>query len=90
MPSEYAKNLLENTAGNYAATPQDDPENALATVKHYRSLVPMAQKHRKPIFQLTTADGAFGSHAAAVTDARADYWKLAQKIIARIDLGPPQ
>ena len=89
MPSEYAKNLLENIAGNYAATPQDDPD-ALATVKHYRSLVPMAQERRKPIFKLTTADGAFGSHAAAVTDARADYRKLAQKIIARINLDPPQ
>ena len=86
MPEEYASNLLENTDGPYAATPQDDVENALATMKHYRSLVPMAQEKRKPIFKLTTADGAFGSHAAAVSDARADFNALAQKIIARINL----
>ena len=58
-------------------------------MRHYRSLVPMAQEYRKPIFKLTTADGAFGSHAAAVADARADYRALAEKIIARINLGPP-
>lgn len=88
MPREYASNLLENANGPYAATPQEDTENALATMKHYRSLVPMAQEHRKPIFKLTTADGAFGSHAAAVVDARADFRALAEKIIARINLVP--
>ncbi len=86
MPKEYASNLLEKADGPYAATPQQDSENALATMKHYRSLVPMAQEHRKPIFKLTTADGAFGSHAAAVSDARADFRALAEKIIQRIDL----
>ena len=86
MPKEYASNLLGNADGPYAATPQQDSENALATMKHYRSLVPMAQEHRKPIFKLTTADGAFGSHAAAVVDARADFRALAQKIVQRINL----
>ena len=86
MPKEYASNLLGNADGPYAATPQQDAENALATMKHYRSLVPMAQEKRKPIFKLTTADGAFGSHAAAVTDARDDFRALTQKIIQRIDL----
>ena len=88
MPKEYASNLLGNADGPYAPTPQQDSENALATMKHYRSLVPMAQEHRKPIFKLTTADGAFGSHAAAVIDARADFKALAEKIIQRIDLPP--
>ena len=86
MPQEYANNLLGNVDGPYAATPQEDPENALATMKHYRSLVPMGQEHRKPIFKLTTADGAFGSHAAAVVDARTDFRTLAEKIVQRINL----
>ena len=90
MPAEYAKNLLYDNDGPYPDTPQNDTANALATMKHYRSLVPMAQERRKPIFKLTTADGAFGSHAAAVVDARADYRALAEKIIARINLGPPE
>ena len=58
-----------------------------ATVKHYRSLVPMAQEARKPMFHLTPADGAIGSHAAAANGARDDFKALAEKIIARIKLG---
>src|SRR5207248_1007903 len=34
----------------------------LARVKHYRSLMPMAQEARKPMFHLTSADGAIGAH----------------------------
>ena len=86
MPEEYARNLLENNRGPYAGTPKEDPENSLATLKHYRSLIPMAQEKRKPIFHLTTADGAFGSHAAAVNDARRDFKVLAEKIVKRIGI----
>ena len=80
MPEVYARNLLGDTEGPYAATPAQDERHALATVKHYRSLVPMAQEARKPIFHLTTADGAIGSHAAAANDARRDFKRLASKI----------
>ena len=86
MPEEYARNLLDDNDGPYPATPEQDDEHALATVKHYRSLGPMAQEVRKPIFHLTPADGASGSHAAANT-ARDDFKALAKKIIARIKLG---
>ena len=87
MPEEYARNLRGDKEGPYAETPEQDEEHALATVKHYRSLVPMAQEARKPIFDLTTADGAIGSHAAAAKAARQDFKELAQKIVARIELG---
>ena len=80
MPEEYARNLLSDTEGPYAATPALDTRHALATVKHFRSLVPMAQEARKPIFHLTAADGAIGSHAAAARDARRDFRRLADKI----------
>lgn len=84
MPEEYARNLLERTDAPFPAAPQED-EHCLATVKHYRSLVPMGQESRKPIFDLTTADGAIGSHAAAVQDARRDFGKLAKLIIEKAD-----
>lgn len=87
MPEEYARNLLEDETGLYAATPEEDSENSLATIKHYRSLVPMAQEARKPIFHLTPADGAIGSHAASANDAHNDFKALAEKITARIKLG---
>lgn len=84
MPKEYATNLLGDNVGPYAETPEQDKAHALATVKHYRSLVPMAQEARKPIFHLTSADGAIGSHAAAANAARRDFKKLAEKIMLRM------
>ena len=84
MPEEYARNLLDDAKGPYPPTPAQDATHALATVKHYRSLVPMAQEARKPIFHLTTADGAIGSHAAAATGARADFKILAKKIMDKM------
>ncbi len=86
MPAEYARNLLGDNKGPFAETPAQDEKHALATVKHYRSLVPMAQEARKPIFHLTPADGAIGSHAAAANAARQDFKELAEKIMARITL----
>ena len=48
--------------------------------------VPMAREHRKPIFNLTPADGAVGSHAGAVRDAERDFRKLAGEIAARMGI----
>ena len=79
MPEEYAKSLLGIDQGPYPRTPDKD-DRSLATVKHYRSLVPMAQEARKPIFNLTTADGAIGSHAAATRDAYTDFQALARRV----------
>ena len=84
MPEEYARNLIDDNDGPYPETPEQDKAHALATVKHYGSLVPMAQEARKPIFHLTPADGAIGAHAIAANDARQDFKALAEKIIERI------
>ena len=80
MPEEYARSLLEDLRGPYPNAPTKDM-HSLATIKHYRSLVPMAQEAHKPIFKLTVADGAFGGHAAAAKDAYADFRKLTKKIV---------
>jgi chromosome partitioning protein len=44
----------------------------------------MAQEHRKPVFHLTPADGAIGSHAFAVADAKSDFRKLVNIIGEKI------
>lgn len=82
IPATYLQSVLDQSGqpGNQI----DDP-NCLARLKHYRSLVPMAQEVRKPIFQLTTADGAIGSHSYAVKDAGADFNLLAAAILARLE-----
>ena len=70
-----------------AATPATDP-NCLATLKHYRSLIPLGQEARKPIFKLTPADGAIGNHAVAVQEAAADFRAVAERILAKISEQP--
>ncbi len=89
MPAEYARSLLGVEEGPYPSSPTEDKDNLLTTLKHYRSLMPMAQEARKPIFNLTTADGAFGGHAAAVKDAGEDFRDLAIKIMERMGIDPP-
>ncbi|TAN80895.1 MAG: ParA family protein, partial [Gallionella sp.] len=55
---------------------------ALALLKNYRSLMPMAMEANKPMFFLKSADGAIGSHQEAVASCYADFKKLAGKIAA--------
>jgi len=81
MPVVYHNAVLEDSTT--AATPSQDPA-CLATLKHYRSLVPMGQEARRPIFHLTPADGAIGSHAQAVQEALKDFECLAQKLLDKI------
>jgi cellulose biosynthesis protein BcsQ len=84
IPEVYRESVLNETLSEKIQQ-QDDPY-CLATIKHYRSLIPMAQEHRKPIFKLSSADGAIGSHANAVQDARKDFKQLAERIAKNIGL----
>ncbi len=85
MPEAYHRFLLDHKSGPYPVQPNEDP-HCLATVRHYRSLVPMSQEAQKPIFLLTAADGAIGSHAVAVSDAYDDFKKLADLIRRKVGL----
>ncbi len=84
IPAVYREAVLNETT-NTTMKQKDDPY-CLATVRHYRSLIPMAQENRKPIFRLTSADGAIGSHANAVLDAKNDFHELANKIASKIKI----
>ena len=84
IPNTYRESVLAEAA-NTSFKQENDPY-CLATIKHYRSLIPMGQEHRKPIFNLTSADGAIGSHANAVQDAKKDFKRLAEKIANQIGL----
>lgn len=83
IPGVYRSEVLSD----HGTAPRlDDDENCLAQLRHYRSLIPMAQDARKPVFALKPADGAFGGHQKAVQDARRDFAQLARAIGLRIDL----
>lgn len=83
IPCVYRESVLHEPGQELK--PADDPL-CLATLKHYRSLIPMAQEHRKPIFRLTSADGAIGSHANATKEAYRDFFMLADKICEKTGL----
>ena len=82
VPAEYSRSVLADDAPATASDPQTD-ENCIATVKHYRGLIPLAQDARKPIFALSAGDGAFGSHAVAARDAFRDFRALVETLLQR-------
>ena len=53
--------------------PKDREDHCLATLRNYRSLMPMAQEARKPMFDLSPADGAIGRHAQLVRVCEKDF-----------------
>lgn len=82
IPGVYRESVLSDKS--IPPLMVDDPL-CLARLKHYRSLLPMAQEARKPIFKLTAADGAIGSHSYGVQEAHKDFNSLAQSILDRMD-----
>ena len=83
IPSVYHEKIL--------GSPLPDPDNGddphqLASLKHYRSLMPLAQDAHKPMFLLTAADGAIGGHAEAVSDCFRDFKQLALRIAESIGI----
>jgi chromosome partitioning protein len=84
IPHVYRDSVLGEDSSDLIKL-EDDPY-CLATIKHYRSLIPMSQEHRKPIFNLTSADGAIGAHANAVQDAKKDFKLLAKKIAEQMGI----
>jgi hypothetical protein len=86
IPSVYHDAVLgESVTG---LTIETDPD-CLGTLKHYRSLMPLAQEARKPMFFLTPADGALGGHGAAVQACYQDFRALAMSIADRSGLAIP-
>jgi len=87
IPAVYRESVLKEKVRTNIK--QEKDPHCIATIKHYRSLVPLAQEHRKPIFDLTPADGAIGAHASAVLAAKEDFKQLTLKIAKRIGLVMP-
>ena len=86
IPKFYRAYVLNQPATDVPAVADD--EYCFALLKHYRSLMPMAQESRKPMFRLKPADGALGAHTYAVKDAYGDFQKLATEIMRRANIPP--
>ena len=81
IPGVYHDVVLDE-AGETASSTEDDAQ-CLSTLKHYYSLMPMAQEARKPMFHLKAADGALGGHIHAVQDCYREFKALATSIAAK-------
>jgi chromosome partitioning protein len=84
VPYAFHRDLL----GDHSILPAtvEEDESCLAWLKDYRSLMPMAQEARKPLFLLKPGDGAIGAHLSAVREAYFDFRTLAEKIADLVGL----
>lgn len=64
---------------------EPDP-HLLGVVRQYRSLEELAREANKPVFSLTPADGAIGSHAKAVQQSYKEFSRIAQNLARRCDI----
>jgi cellulose biosynthesis protein BcsQ len=84
IPDTYNTEVIQNPE-KIDSLSANDP-NRLALLKHYQSLMPMAQESHKPIFHLKPADGAIGAHIYGVRNVYMDFKNLAQKIADRTEI----
>ncbi|MCL4821154.1 MAG: ParA family protein [Vicinamibacteria bacterium] len=87
IPSVYSESVLDQPPSRPVPVASDP--NCLAALKHYRSLMPLAQEARKPMFFLRPADGAIGGHAQAVAQCYQDFKDLARTIGERCGIPLP-
>lgn len=81
IPGVYRDAVLDERDSPSVSVDKDP--HCLATLKHYRSLMPLAQEAHKPMFFLKSADGAIGAHAAAAQECYRDFHTLARRIADR-------
>ena len=85
MPGVYHEQLVQD--GVTPASPSQDPY-CLGVMRHYQSLMPLAQDAQKPMFLLKPADGAIGAHTQAVARCRAEFSEVAKTIAERVQGTP--
>lgn len=81
IPPAYRRFVLDDS--NPETVDIEADPHCIAKLKHYRSLMPMAQDAGKPVFHLRPGDGALGSHVTAVGEAYKDFKGLALEIVKR-------
>ena len=89
IPGVYREAVLGEAGSPQTTLTIDQDPHCLATLKNYRSLMPLAQEARKPMFFLKPADGAIGGHAQAAQACYRDFRTLAQEIARRAGVSLP-
>jgi len=78
IPAEFRKSVLDSDETPPAA---DQDPYRLASLRNYRSLMPLAQDARKPMFDLRAADGALGSTGRYVETCAREFRALARTVL---------
>lgn len=81
MPQQYHESLLGEEMTRF--TTENDPY-CLGVMRHYQSLMPLAQDAQKPMFDLRPGDGAIGAHTKAVERCHLEFRTLADEVMARL------
>ena len=88
IPTVYREAVLHEKTFILRADNENDV-HCLATLRNFRSLMPMAQDARKPMFDLRPADGAIGSHAQLAQVCGEEFRRLAERIVEKCELKKP-
>ncbi|WAS95350.1 ParA family protein [Nannocystis punicea] len=83
IPASFAEDVLHRPAP--ALDSVQDDLYCLGFLRHFASLVPLAQAAHKPLFELAHADGVVGSQYQTVARATKAFEQLATGILARLD-----
>lgn len=78
LPAAYCESVL-----GMEGAPGESNGKLIHRIKHYRSLMPMAMEARKPMFNLSNADGAIGAHQTNVQQCHDDFSALVTVIAER-------
>ena len=81
MPGVYHEELVRDGVHPLST---DEDTFCLGVMRHYQSLMPLAQDTQKPMFMLKPADGAIGAHTKAVERCGDEFFKVARRIVRRI------
>ena len=76
LPLAYRDSVL----GLKKDSKDENNGNLIHRIKHYRSLMPMAMEARKPMFHLSSADGAIGAHQGNVQQCYDEFHALVRTI----------
>ncbi|MFF5720189.1 ParA family protein [Streptomyces buecherae] len=80
IPAVYSADVLDQHPPSH-----DDNQYRIATLRNYRSLMPLAHDARKPMFDLKAADGALGSTQKYVQTCYREFRDLAENVLRRVD-----
>ncbi len=86
IPSVYMEYVLDRSGD--APDMEHDP-SCVALVKHFASLVPLAQQARKPMFDLKRADGIGGGQIQSVAQCRAVFMSIVRELAGRLQIAVP-